>query len=42
MTIEYSEHKAMTHDIHKIQDAWKECIEDFKQVAVSKINSNLN
>jgi hypothetical protein len=42
MTIEYSEFKAMTQDIHKLQDAWKECIEDFKQVTVSKINSNLN
>lgn len=42
MTIEYSEHKAMTKEIFKLQEAWKECIEDFKQVTVSKINSNLN
>lgn len=42
MQIDYAEHKAITSDIWKLQEAWKECIEDLKQSVANKLNSNLS
>ena len=40
MQIEYSEHKAMTSDIFKLQEVWKECIEELKQSIAAKIHQS--
>jgi dynein heavy chain 1, cytosolic len=42
MLIDYNEHKAMTNDIFKLQETWKECIEELKQSVANKINTNLS
>jgi len=40
MQIEYSEHRAMTTDIFKLQEVWKECIEELKQSIAAKIQQS--